>query len=125
MSRQGVDLLLRGTGAPWRCGQLLPDNSSKCFLLMRLDDAVMEAETLIVDIILFLRFGFIGLSATKKILPHSFDCYYHNSLGHNLPASFVFLLSACFRIIATVLDARPVDETCNSAANDGRIVTLL
>ena len=33
---------------------------------MWLDDADMEAETLMVDIILVLSFGFIGLGATKK-----------------------------------------------------------
>ena len=33
---------------------------------MWLDDTVMEANTLMVDVIIFLRFGFIGLGATKN-----------------------------------------------------------
>ena len=61
-----VDVLLSRIGAPWGRGQLPPDDSREYFRLMRLDNAVMEAKMLMVDINLFLCFGCIGLGAAKS-----------------------------------------------------------
>ena len=124
MPRHGVDLLLRGTGALWRRGQLSPDDSSKHFQLMWMDDAILKAETLMVDIILFLRFGFIGIVTMNNAAARSFDYYYHNSSIQNLLASIVFLLPECFMSISTALEALPIGGGGDSSANNYSVGAL-
>ena len=122
--RRGVDLLLSRTGAPWQHGLLLPDDSSKRFRLMWLDDAILKAETLMVGIILFLRFGFIGIVTMNNAAARSFDYYYHNSSIQNLLASIVFLLPECFMSISTALEALPIGGGGDSSANNYSVGAL-